>query len=281
MPMKISIFSGISRKTFLQMTSVLIIALLLGSCAGRQQPFSFVQISDPQLGMGGYEHDVASLNQAVKQINEMNVDFVVFCGDLVHHSSDSSVSDFLQISGQLDVPYYVVPGNHDVGKVPDAESLAAYRKQFGKDYFQLHHKGIDFVFTNTQLWKSNIGEASARHDEWFRATLANVKKNRRVVVVGHYPLYIKTPGEEEIYSNLPPGIRIELMDLFEKNNVVAYLTGHRHEFVEHNYQGIQLVTAETTSRNFDKRSVGFRKWTVEKDTVVHEFVALDPQTFED
>lgn len=277
--MRFSFAYRTGRRTFLQNTAVLLLALLLGSCTGIQQPFSFVQVSDPQLGMGGYEHDMASLSQAVKQINEMEVDFVVFSGDLVHHASDTSFSDFLQISAQLEVPYYVVPGNHDIGNIPDSASLARYRERFGEDYFQLSHKGTGFIFTNTQLWKSDIGEASASHDAWFRSALENVKKNRRVVVVGHYPLYIKTPGEEEIYSNLPPDKRAELLDLFEQNNVVAYLSGHRHEFIEHHYQGIQLVTAETTSKNFDQRPFGFRKWTIEKDTVLQKFVALDLQTF--
>jgi len=254
---------------------LLLVILLLSGCTGTQQPFSFVQVTDPQLGMGGYENDKERLNQAVTQINEMEVDFVVFSGDLVHHASDSSFADFLQISAQLEVPYYVVPGNHDVGFVPDDTTLSRYRDLFGDDYFTFNHKGITFVFTNTQLWKSDIGDASSIHDQWFRTTLENAGKKNRVVVVGHYPLYIKTPGEEEIYSNLPPDLRAGLLNLFENNNVVAYLTGHRHEFIQHNHQGIQLVTAETTSKNFDQRPFGFRKWTVEKDTVMHRFVALD------
>jgi 3',5'-cyclic AMP phosphodiesterase CpdA len=262
----------------LQIIPLLLIILLLSSCSGGRQSFSFIQLTDPQLGMGGYEHDVASLNQAVKQINEMEVDFVIFCGDLVHHASDSSFADFLQISAQLEVPYYVVPGNHDVGLVPDDTTLSGYRVLFGDDYYTFDHKGTTFVFTNTQLWKSDIGEASDMHDKWFRSTLENVKNKNRVVVVGHYPLFIKTPGEEEIYSNLPQGLRVEILDLFEKNNVAAYLTGHRHEFIQHNYQGIQLVTAETTSKNFDGRPLGFRRWDVSRDTLIHHFIEIEPVT---
>ena len=42
-----------------------------------QKPFYFIQMCDTQLGMGGYENDIRSFEQAVKQINELNPDFVV------------------------------------------------------------------------------------------------------------------------------------------------------------------------------------------------------------
>ena len=60
-----------------------------------QEPFFFVQLCDTQLGMGGYTHDIRSFEQAVFQINELNPDFAVICGDLVHNASDSSYTDFL------------------------------------------------------------------------------------------------------------------------------------------------------------------------------------------
>ena len=48
-----------------------------------KQPFTFIQICDPQLGKGGYEHDLKTFEQAVVQSNALKPDFVVICGDLV------------------------------------------------------------------------------------------------------------------------------------------------------------------------------------------------------
>ena len=56
--------------------------------------FSFVQMCDTQLGMGGYEHDVKTFGLAVDQINEMKPDFVVICGDLVNKANDQSWAGF-------------------------------------------------------------------------------------------------------------------------------------------------------------------------------------------
>src|SRR5512136_720220 len=43
-----------------------------------REPFTFVQISDTQLGYGGYQHDLDLFRKAVKQINALKPDFVVF-----------------------------------------------------------------------------------------------------------------------------------------------------------------------------------------------------------
>lgn len=242
------------------------------------ESFSFVQLSDPQLGMGGYENDKATFKQAVKQINALDVDFVVICGDFVHHSSDSSFADYIKIRDGLNIPFYEVPGNHDIGRVPNDTTLAAYRSLFGKDYYVVMHKDTRFVFVNTLLWKNDIGEESSMHHDWFRTTLQKSDKNNRVIVAGHFPIFTKDPDEEENYFNLPPEKRAEILELFRENNVVAYLSGHKHEFIANNFDGIQLVTGESTAKNFDKRPFGFRKWTVYGDTVRHRFVALDIST---
>jgi hypothetical protein len=65
--------------------------------------FTFVQMCDTQLGMGGYEHDIKTFRQAVNQINDMNADFVVICGDLVDSANDSSFADFITIKDDFTV----------------------------------------------------------------------------------------------------------------------------------------------------------------------------------
>jgi predicted phosphodiesterase len=241
------------------------------------ESFSFVQLCDPQLGMGEYEDDKARFEQAVRQINALGADFVLICGDFVQHASDSSFADYIEIRNGLNVPFYEVPGNHDIGRVPNDTTLAAYRSIFGKDYFEFMHEDTRFVLVNTLLWKTDIGKESSMHDDWFRTTLQKSDGNGRVIVAGHFPIFTKDPGEEENYFNLPPEKRLELLQMFKENNVVAYLSGHKHELITHNYEGIQLVSGESTAKNFDQRPYGFRKWNIYEDTVIHRFVALDIQ----
>lgn len=255
------------------------IAILLAfiSCEVKnEEPFTFVQLCDTQLGMGGYEHDVLNFKQAVKQINNLNPDFAVICGDLVHHATDSSYADFKRIMKGFKVPCYLASGNHDVGKIPTKSSLKYYREMIGKDFFTFQNKEYDFVVTNTQLWKVNVPGESENHHNWFKKTLDSLGgKEKRIFVIGHYPMYIKTPHEEDEYFNIPIEYRKEILNLLTRNNVKAYLSGHKHELVVNNYKNIQMVSGETTSKNFDNRPMGFRLWEVSKDTIRHNFVPLE------
>ena len=238
--------------------------------------FTFIQMCDTQLSMGGYEHDVQTFELAVKQINKMAPDFVLICGDLVGKANEKSFADFNRIKGGFKIPCHCAAGNHDVGNKPTAESLKNYRETIGKDYFTLEHKRYTFVVANTQLWKAPLKGESEKHDAWFKAALKSAKKKGSpVVVVTHYPLFVKEPDEKENYYNIEPAKRTELLNLFKTSGVVAMLAGHTHKLVVNDYEGIQMVNGETTSKNFDKRPLGFRKWTAkEEGKLSHEYVKL-------
>ena len=263
-----------TRRSFLKATALAAAAVLLPQCTFPAEthtstPFTFVQLCDTQLGFGGYDHDLKSFKQAVKQCNALKADFVVICGDLVNGPTEKSIADFNAIKVGFTMPCYCAPGNHDLGSVDE------YRRNIGKDYYAFEHKGHTFVIVNTQLWKTR-GD-SRQHDSWFRATLATAaEKGSRVFVVGHHPLFIKKPDEEEGSYNLPVAKRRELLALFENRGVVAMLTGHTHLLLINEYKGIQLVSGETTSNNFDGRPFGFRLWKVgDQRPFEHTLVPLE------
>ena len=253
------------------------VGALLASCgiayaADDLKPFSFVQLCDPQLGMGGYEHDVATFTQSVKFINALAPEFVVICGDLVNEANEQSFADFIGIKNTFTVPAYCAPGNHDMS---DGPSLERYRKTIGDDYYMVEHKGYTLVVVNTQLWKMPIAGESEKHDAWVKQTLEEARAKRSpIVVVGHYPLFITQPDEAEEYFNLPLEKRTELLDLFVQCGVVAYLSGHAHKTVVNEYEGIQLVSGPTTSKAFDKQPLGFTRWVVEDGALEHSFMDL-------
>lgn len=271
-----------TRRKFLKAISLGAAAIAMPSCvsnpgkSAKKQSFTFAQICDTQLGMGGYEHDVKTFKMAVEQINALKPDFVVICGDLVNNANDESFADFNKIKAGLTVPCYCVSGNHDVGNEPTQESLQYYRKIMGEDYYSFEHKGYLFAFVNTQLWKAPVEGESQKHDSWLEETVETAANKRTpVFIIGHYPLFLKEPNEAEEYMNLPLAKRKELLSLFENVGVVAVLGGHTHKLIINEYQGIQLINAETTSKNFDKRPFGFRLWHVEDERPFkHEFVPL-------
>ncbi len=251
-----------------------------------QQPFTFVQLCDPQFGMSAhgqvvksskyYEQDKESLKQAVNQINELNPDFVIICGDFVHDANDTTFSDFKAIVKDFTMPCYFAAGNHDVGNTPTDSTLKVYRKTFGKDYYKFNNKGMDFLVTNSLLWVNDVKNESLKHNQWFISKLIRSgKRHHPIIVIGHYPLYTNLPDEEDHYFNLPKVKRQELLNLFVENKVLAYLSGHKHHLVVNTYQNIQMVTGASSSFNFDNSPLGFRVWEVSKDSLMHYFVPLN------
>ncbi|MBM4152648.1 MAG: twin-arginine translocation signal domain-containing protein [Kiritimatiellaceae bacterium] len=272
-----------TRRKFLKTAGVGLLALGLLSSAWSQSDssstgssFMFVQLCDPQLGMGGYEQDLQSFEKAVRQINLLNPAFVVICGDLVQHANEQSFADFNRIKAELQVPCYCVAGNHDVGNVPTAESLENYRQKIGADTYSFEHGPFTFVGVNTQFWTLE-SEESDRQAAWLEQTLATAaEKKSPVIVIGHYPLFLKTADEADQYFNIPFVQRQKILALFEKYGVVAMLGGHTHKLIMNEYKGIQLVNGETTSKNFDDRPFGYRVWTVtDSRPIQHEFIPLE------
>ncbi|MBN2514105.1 MAG: metallophosphoesterase [Sedimentisphaerales bacterium] len=241
------------------------------------EEFTFVQVCDPQLGFSEYKKDKESFRQAVRQINALRPELVVVCGDMVNTADDRSYTDFKAIVNGLSMPYYCVPGNHDVGNEPTTASLQTYRQRLGQDYFVVEHKGAAFIFVNTQLWKNPVEGETEKQDIWLKESLqAALAKGQLIFVVGHYPLFCKQADEPDEYMNLPKEKRVELLALFEHYQVAAVLGGHTHKLTLNLYNTIQMVNGEATSRNLDSRPLGFRVWHVQDQVIPrHEFVALD------
>lgn len=95
------------------------------------------------------------LPSLVKAMNTQDVDFLVLGGDLVPGYTDdqellaSQYKSVQSVLGNILVPYYVVPGNHDVFH---EESLQLWKKHWGEDvdrYFE--HKNAFFIMIGSYL----------------------------------------------------------------------------------------------------------------------------------
>jgi 3',5'-cyclic AMP phosphodiesterase CpdA len=266
------------------LAALFLVVLTLGGCAHHPahttpQSFDFVQMCDPQIGFTDYAAELKRFEEAVKQINDRRPDLVVICGDLVNAPDEKSFADIKAARGRFTMPSFAVPGNHDVGNEPTTESLRRYRRLVGSDYYSIDHKGCVFVMVNSQLWKTPVAGETEKQDAWLQHTLERAaSRHRRVFLVMHHPLFTKEAGEPENYFNLPPSKRGELLSLFERCGVVAVLAGHTHTTTFSEHHGIQLVTSETTSKNFDKRPYGFRIWHVDAQRPYHnKFTPLADQ----
>lgn len=259
------------------------ISLLLVLCVfcfvscNRVKPFTFVQICDPQLGFGGYEKDSLALAEEVAIINSLDPDFVLVCGDLVHIPGDKAYVDFKTIISALEMPYYLAPGNHDMGSYardPQPDSMEYYRTVIGDDYYSFTYNNYSFVVVNSTLWADPVPGETEKQDVWLRQAISDLDPKDSLIVISHHQLFNDNPHEQDERAPIDSEKRDELLALFKEAGMAAYLHGHTHMTSEKEFDGVKFVSGETTSVNFDKRPFGFRLWEVTNTSLVNKFVPL-------
>lgn len=80
------------------------------------RPIVLVQLSDPHLGAAWGQGDPAlGLRTAVEAVRRLQPgpEAVLVSGDLAEHASDAEYEQVRELLSPLDVPLYVVAGNHD------------------------------------------------------------------------------------------------------------------------------------------------------------------------
>jgi predicted MPP superfamily phosphohydrolase len=214
----------------------LLLTLLLAGFASAAD-LTFVQMSDPQFGMFAENRDFAqetiNFDRAIAEANRLKPAFVVVCGDLVNQAGNAAqIAEYHRIAAKLDhaIPLHNVAGNHDVGNEPTPESLAAYRKQFGPDYYVFRHGEFLGIVLNSSLIqhpKSAQAEAD-KQEKWLEAELRKITPGTRVAIFQHVPWFLKAADEPDDYFNIPLGPRTRYLQLFERYKVEYCFAGHYH-----------------------------------------------------
>lgn len=205
----------------------------------QQPPWFFAVLSDPQMGMyakdQNFEQETANFEFVIANLNRLHPRFVVICGDLVNRRNDASeIAEYKRILKELDpsIPVYNVPGNHDVGNTPTADTLDNFHAAMGRDYYTFSAEGILGIVLDSNLIRSPEGDPAAaeQQEAWLKNTLAAARQDasRQVVVFQHIPYFLQTADEAVNYFNIPQPARRRYLDLLEKSGVNYVFAGHYH-----------------------------------------------------
>ncbi len=196
--------------------------------------FFFVQLSDTHWGFTGpavNPDSTGTLKKAVEAVNSLKIqpDFIMFTGDLTHVTDDDKdrrtrLAGFRDIIKGLKVQNLrFMPGEHDAG----LDEGEAFKEFFGKTHYTFDHKGVHFiVLDNVSDPKSTIGEEQL---QWLSADLKKQKKDSRIVVFTHRPLFDLYPDWDWFTRDGTKAIEM----LMPYSNVTV-LYGHIHQEHHHN-----------------------------------------------
>lgn len=199
----------------------------------------------------------------VAAINRIAPAFTVHVGDVVHplpHSTDyDGAADFATtLYRGLQAPFYIAPGNHDIGDkhLPgnpaaciSADSCGKYEQHFGAQWQAFTEGNVCFIIINACLLGSGLPQEDAQW-QFLQSRLAEEKAaGRRLFLFTHYPPFVTAPDEENHYDNIDHGPRRRLLELTASAGVEALFAGHVHTFFLNRHAGMWSY-ALPSSTNF-------------------------------
>jgi 3',5'-cyclic AMP phosphodiesterase CpdA len=188
--------------------------------------FQFALIGDSRDGEKVY-------CQLMQRILERKPNFVIHLGDMITRPGEKEWKEFIKISMAIDVPFFPVVGNHDVGVTLRGEEI--YRKQFilpeGRTYYAFRAGGCLFVILDSEKGRGKIVDEQW---SWLEDLLSSSNETFKLVFI-HRPLFLpmdslKTGRAMDKY----PVERDRLHQLFIKTGVKAVFAGddHRYDRIE-------------------------------------------------
>jgi hypothetical protein len=147
---------------------------------------------------GGKPEDLAFLERAVYEINQLNPDFVMHVGDMVQgYTRDENqwlkeYEEFMSYMDKLNVPWYPTAGNHDVFTAiwdsDDRTYEELYKKYFGPLRYSFDYKNSHFVVMYTDEAMTSKPVVSGEQIQWLKNDLAGTDKTS-IFIFMHKPVW--------------------------------------------------------------------------------------------
>ena len=273
-------------------------------------PFNFIQMSDPQFGMYasvssyseeeveerrqrgilmrkasepiiGFADETRLYTRAIDKANSLKPDFVVVCGDMIHHTGDDAeIAELFRITDMLDesIPIHWVSGNHDVGESPTSESIALYRQKFGADNYSFDHADCHFTVINSSVASdpSNVPNEWDRIVQFLGDDLAAARRAgaQHLVLLVHHPLFNERADEGEGYFTIPLERRDVIMGILRDNEASAVFAGHMHRNNYANDGKLLMITTGAVGYPLGSDPSGVRLVTVDESAITHRYYPL-------
>lgn len=204
--------------------------------------FQFVVVSDRT---GGVRPGV--FEEAVQKINLLQPEFVMSVGDLIMGNTTNRAkiaAEWQEFNGfvdQLEMPFFYVPGNHDITNPLMEEEWV---KRFGRPYYHFVYRDVLFLCLNTE--DPPPTRISQAQQDYAAQALAENPNVRWTLVFMHKPLwdYEEDTGWAAIEARL-------------RNRPHTVLAGHRHTYSKFERNDTSYLVLATTGGGSKLRGRAF------------------------
>jgi hypothetical protein len=180
--------------------------------------------------------------EAVRKLNLLQPEFVISVGDLIEgYTSDPAQwalewAEFQQKLEQLEMPFFYVPGNHDLSNV---QMLENWGRRFGRTFFEFRYHDVLFLALNSEDPPETAPyRFSPAQQQWVAETLKRNADVRWTFVFLHKPVWMYP---DEIAQT--GWLEIE-RSLSDRNYTV--FAGHIHRYGRYVRNGRDYIMLATT-----------------------------------
>lgn len=208
--------------------------LCLFNTAVGQQSFKFAHVTDTHVGGATGEED---LRRTVKDLNTLkDIDFVILSGDITEFGADQELKLAKRILDSLQLPWYVIPGNHDGNWSENGANT--FRTVFGGETFFFKHKGYGFIGTNSgPNMRMSPGQIPRENLVWMDSIFAaNPDKQTPLIYINHYP-------QDSSLNNW-----FDALKRVKTRNIQLAFCGHGHANKAYDWEGIPGVMGRSNLR---------------------------------
>lgn len=175
----------------------------------------------------------------MRELTLLRPAFILATGDLIWGFQDTpeemldELDCFKALADTAGVPFYNVPGNHEVQSRPEALEVL---DQWGHDLYGSFDVGrYHFVGLNTEQI-AREGRITAAQLDWLERDLADNATAEAIFVFMHRPLFSWFQGD------FNPDDAVILQKLFAEHPVHAVFAAHDHYFYEEVHDGVRYMT---------------------------------------
>jgi 3',5'-cyclic AMP phosphodiesterase CpdA len=212
------------------------------------RPFVLAQISDPHLGepaIAGIKPK-KSLREVIAAIAALPnpVDAILVSGDLAEHAKPKEYRLAAQLVGALEVPAYVLPGNHDdratMREVLDLPGAGGEPLDYAVDLGPLR-----LVVLDSTIPGEDRGGFEPEQLRWLDETLSTASAQPTLIAMHQPPLVTGIPDWDSV--NMRAADRDALAAVIERHpQVRAIVAGHLHRITASSLAGRPVLVAPST-----------------------------------
>ena len=281
-----------------------VLSAAVSSCSPRLTEFTFVQMTDPQIGFRDntpeFKKSDSLFSRAAEAVNALNPKCVIITGDLINDAYDKLQDSIYRVNrNKIKAPVYEIPGNHDI-RPWTLENRTHYLQQRGYERFSFRLGGCAFIGFDSNCIKDGyeklnaegvLGEALKAEEEqfkWLERELHKARRCKYVFVFLHCPVIRENIDEENDYFNFHKGAdglernnvkfwapREKYITLFKKYGVDIVFAGHTHMDYDTTAEGIRFVTAGPVGSPLGRGYSGYEVVRVSNDGVDCRYVKTE------